>query len=168
LGAIRRLVESEPERAIEMIDALRADVATATGDIRRLVYELRPPMLDEFGLEGAIANLCASGDVPRFFEIAEPLPKLSAATEVALFRIVSEALHNVDRHSKAKECRIRLDAGADDVTLVVADDGVGMDRPGPKGVGMISMRERAEELGGSVAWSSGPGGGCVVRATVPI
>lgn len=168
LGALRRTIPDANTEAAALIDSLRGDVQTATADIRRLVYDLRPPMLDEFGLAGALRNLGAiDAIVARRIEAPDTLPPLPAAVEVAIYRIAAEALTNIDRHAGASTCTVRLDVSDDAVTLTVADDGVGIgDAPGV-GVGCASMRERAAEIGGTLAWTAGPDGGTIVRATIP-
>jgi signal transduction histidine kinase len=168
LGAVRRLVATDPAAAEALIDSLRGDVANATADIRRLVYELRPPMLDEFGLVGALRNLGTTGSaLALHLDLPEESPPLNAATEVALFRIATEAVRNVERHAGATRCSIRLEVADREVRLTISDDGSGLAAATVPGVGMDSMRERAEELGGSVRWSHAADGGTVVAAVLP-
>ena len=100
-------------------------------------------------------------------EAPEPLPPLPAAVEVAAYRIAQEALTNVVRHAGARSCAIRLSVGDDALDLEVADDGRGLPAGRGRGVGLASMRERAEELGGSLELLDRPGGGTVVRAVLP-
>lgn len=169
LSALRHALPDDPA-ATALIDSLRDDVRAATADIRRLVYDLRPPMLDEFGLAGALRNLGAAGagaGTTRTVDVPNTLPSLPAAVEVALYRIAAEALHNVDRHANAAQCSVQLDVSASALTLTVADDGVGLGDGCRAGVGFVSMRERAAELGGSLTRTSAPGAGTVVTATIP-
>lgn len=137
-------------------------------DIRRLVYELRPPALDELGLLEALrAHVAQMSGVNGQLHIAieavpEPLPPLPAAIEVAAYRIALEAVTNVIRHAQAGNCRVRFVLSEDDqpssLKLSVTDDGIGLPADLQSGVGLISMRERAEELGGmcDVAGRSAP------------
>lgn len=154
------------------IDGLLQDAKSATSaaitSVRRLVYGLRPPALDNLGLVGAIqqqANqLSSSGCTVRLDATA--VPELPAAVEVAAYRMVVEAVTNSIRHGRARRCRIRLLAAADVLEIAVDDDGSGPAAWVP-GVGLLSMREQAEELGGSV--EAGPCvGGSVVCARYPI
>ncbi|HET7036864.1 MAG TPA: histidine kinase [Thermomicrobiaceae bacterium] len=155
-------------------DALLADLALraqeAVADIRRLVYQLRPPALDELGLVSALHETALLAGVPLAVEAPEPLPPLPAAVEVAAFRIGQEALTNTARYAGAGSCRLRLALGPVDsiasLTLEVADDGRGIAPEKRLGVGLLSMRERAEELGGRLTIESGPGG-TTVRAVLP-
>jgi signal transduction histidine kinase len=176
LEATGALVERDPAAAREQLAQLRAETSEAIDDIRRLVYELRPPQLDELGLVGAIEERAArlavgEGAEARGLRVrveAPPeLPVLPAAVEVAAYRIAQEALANVVRHSGARGCtvRIALDGGLD---LEVRDDGGGLSEQHRPGVGLGSMRERAAELGGSCTVEQSNGGGTVVRAHLPL
>jgi signal transduction histidine kinase len=95
------------------------------------------------------------------------MPALPAAVEVAAFRIASEAMTNVARHARATRCRVVIVVNGS-FELSVADNGRGTDRSTVGGVGWMSMRERAAELGGSCTISSRPEGGLVVRAVLPL
>jgi signal transduction histidine kinase len=168
LGAVRRMVRERPDEAEALIDELRGDVRAATAEIRRLVYDLRPPLLDEHGLLGALRSL---GDVLEgtvmTLEAPETLPPLAAASEVAIYRIAGEAVHNVVRHAGATRCTVRLTIAASSLTLEIADDGQGLPAAAPAGVGLASMRERAAELGGTLTIAPRAGGGTRVTATIP-
>jgi two-component system NarL family sensor kinase len=102
----------------------------------------------------------------------EPFPPLPAAVEVAAYRIIQEALTNVVRHASARTCSIQLVVGAQ-LYLAITDDGIGLPHspggiPYQTGVGLVSMRERAEELGGTCRVDSEPGGGTRVQAWLPL
>jgi two-component system, NarL family, sensor kinase len=168
LSALRHRVGQNPE-AEHLIDELRADVRAATAEIRRLVYDLRPPMLDEFGLLGALRNLELTDDgLQRSVEAPAELPPLPAAVEVAIYRIAAEALHNIVRHAQATRCTISIVLDETTLTLTVTDNGCGLPATYLAGVGHHSMYERAAELGGSVAISPTPSGGTCVSATFPL
>jgi signal transduction histidine kinase len=168
LGAVRRTLRSDPDGAETLLDELRADVADATAAIRRLVYELRPPLLDEHGLAGALQSLSRLIEPTTLnLKLPEALPALPAAVEVALYRIAAEALHNVGRHARATSCTLALEASADEVQLQIVDDGVGLPVGQRAGVGLAAMQERAEELGGNLVVTSVPGGGVTVLARIP-
>jgi two-component system NarL family sensor kinase len=168
LGALRTLVHQDPDAAEALAAELRDEMRAATGEIRRLVYDLRPPMLDEFGLAGAIRTLGAA--VPNLalaVDTPEPMPALSAAQEVAFYRIAAEAVHNVIRHSGAACCDVTLAQAGDQLVLTVRDNGSGLSQGRAVGIGFASMRERAQELGGSVSVLSSPDEGTTVSATIP-
>jgi signal transduction histidine kinase len=143
-----------------LADSLLADLAKrtqdATADIRRLVYGLRPPTLDELGLVSALREAATQYSQQGFngvhitIDAPENLPPLPAAVEVAVYRITQEALTNVVRHAEARICNVRitLDEQTGWLCLEVQDDGRGLSSTRRAGVGLNSMRERAEELGG--------------------
>ncbi len=169
LSAVRRTVRDNPDEAERLIDELRDDVRAATGEIRRLVYDLWPPMLDEFGLIGALRHLdLASDSLTRTVEAPNVLPPLPAAVEVAIYRIAAEALHNIVRYANATHCTINLAMNEATLTLTVTDNGCGLPPTYLAGVGHRSMQERAMELGGTVSILSASTGGTCVRATFPL
>jgi signal transduction histidine kinase len=154
-GTLRRLIASDPEAADELVGELRGELRAAISDIRRLVYDLRPPALDELGLLAALHQLAErygtqGGEQLLRVEVEAPedLPHLPAAVEVAVYRITQEALTNVVRHARAKSCVVRLEVG-EEVALEIVDDGFGIPQERRAGVGLSSMRERAAELGGT-------------------
>ena len=93
---------------------------------------------------------------------------LPGAVATAAYAIVSEAVRNVHRHAGADTCAIRLEVGGGDLVVVVADRGTGLDRTARPGVGLSSMRERAEGLGGTCTVAARPGGGTRVEARLPL
>ena len=153
LDRSRRQMLTDPSGASSTLAGLRSQVLAAIESVRRLSYELRPPALDQLGLVGALREQTErlnSGEVgsTRFLlnspDIAAFLP---AAIEVAAYRIASEAITNVARHSQAGECLVRIALNGA-LELEVRDDGRGLPQPYRAGVGLASMRERAEEVGG--------------------
>jgi len=171
LEAARDLVLTNPEQAIALLSALLDESQRAITDIRRLVYALRPPELDELGLIAALRAQIArsvSGRLTITLDAPDSLPSLPAAVEVAAYRIAQEGLINVVRHAEASTCLIRLVvAGAGGVCLEIVDDGRGLPPVRSPGVGLLSMRERAEELGGDCVIGPAPGGGTRVSARLP-
>ena len=97
----------------------------------------------------------------------EQLPGLPAAVEVASYRIIQEAVNNVVKHARARDCQVRLEVQADILRVEIRDDGRGIPPGARPGVGLHSMRERAEELGGRLEIGSPPGGGTQVTAELP-
>src|SRR6266700_473859 len=168
LSAARKLLRQDPDA----VDRLLADATThaqeAITDIRRLVYGLRPPALDDLGLIAALQEQLtqyrASG-VSLILDAPEHLPPLPAAVEVACYRIAQEALTNVMRH--AQRCSVHLSVD-EDLILDICDDGHGFPPLQRSGIGLTSMRERAEELGGSCTITSVPDGGARVLVCLPL
>ncbi|HEU0294906.1 MAG TPA: histidine kinase [Anaerolineales bacterium] len=174
LETLRNRLTDDPLAASLLAD-LAKRTQDATADIRHLVYELRPPTLDELGLvmalrEGAAQyNQQGANGLNITFEAPESLPPLPAAVEVAVYRITQEALTNVIRHAEARACfvRLSLDKSAGLLCLEVQDDGRGLLTKRRTGVGLNSMRERAEELGGTFTITPVPNGGTHLSARLP-
>ncbi|MFI0451579.1 histidine kinase [Actinomadura sp. 6N118] len=166
--AAGNLLAADPGAARGLVAELRAETTHAIEDIRRLVYDLRPPALDDLGLAGAVRQRAAQLDRAGLAVRVEipPLPELPAAVEAAAYRITAEAMTNAVRHSGAGRVEVRIHADGR-LHVEVADDGgdgAGEWRPG---VGLSSMRERAAELGGTCTAGPGPGGGRVT-AVLPL
>ncbi len=160
------------ERELDaMLVELTARTQDALADIRRLVYGLRPPALDELGLLAAIRQAAQADQAGLRVTVNAPdsLPPLPAAVEVAAYRIAQEALTNVVRHAGANACEISLtlDETSNLLRLRIADDGQGLPADVSAGVGLLSMRERAEELGGRWRIDARDGGGTVVSVELP-
>jgi two-component system NarL family sensor kinase len=168
LQAAGNAIDADPVRARDLVALARTEVGEALDDVRRLVHDLRPPALDDLGLEAAVRQQAER--VRSEVEVtvaAEDLSGLPAAVEVAAYRIVSEALTNVVRHAGARRADVRLEAGSSALTVTVADDGRGIAEDVTAGVGLLSLRERAEELGGRCEVRCPEGGGTTVRAVLP-
>lgn len=171
-GSARMLYARDPVRADALLSELETDMESAIAEVRRLVYNLRPPALDGLGLIGAIREAAAqyrTKGLKVSVEAPEQPPALPAAVEVAAYRIAMEALTNVVRHARATRCKVRLsrDIGSA-LELEVSDDGVGLSNERSAGVGLHSMRERAEELGGTCRVGPSPVGGVRVLARLPV
>ncbi len=166
LDAARSAVPEGRTRTI--LDDARRDLDAALLDIRRLVYSLRPPSLDQLGLVGALRQEAARPfpPGPRVEVEAPALPDLPAAAEVAAYRIALEAITNVRRHSRAGRCTVTVAVNGD-LELEIRDDGCGIAPDERPGIGLTSMRERAEELGGRLSiLPLAPG--TLVHAVIPL
>jgi signal transduction histidine kinase len=187
-SAIGDLIPADPLAAQALSAELEAEIRGTIREIRRLVYELRPPTLDELGLVAAIRERAAAESTRRrangpangtpnsedagaglqiVVEAPDHLPPLSAAVEVAAYRIIQEALTNVVKHAQAGRCIVRL-AAAHALEVEITDDGVGLPDERRAGVGLLSLRERAEELGGTCVIEAPPEGGTRVMARLPL
>jgi signal transduction histidine kinase len=169
--AAENLLRSDSEAAARLLEGARSEIQRAVADVRRLVYALRPPALDELGLVGALreqAEKLGVDDDPRVeVEAPDDLNGLPAAVEVAAYRISLEAMMNAVRHADARNCVVRIAVNGD-LELEVLDDGRGLPDDHRAGVGIASMRERAEELGGTCAVEAIDGQGTRVRARLPL
>ncbi len=175
LDAVRLLIPRDPEKATAIAEELKGQVKTTIADIRRLVYALRPPVLDELGLLSAIREYISeyqgAGDLKITLTAPETLPHLPAAVEVAAYRIVLEAFANVVHHAQATSCEITIQIEEQSAGFLfcveLKDNGQGMHENRHAGVGMVSMRERTAELGGSLTIKSRAVSGTLVRACLP-
>jgi signal transduction histidine kinase len=179
LDVIARLLRSDPDRAAQLLTAVREQVQQAVADIRDLIYGLRPPVLDDLGLYGALHELVEHLQqqphapqvflhVPPVYRDEQPQQQLSAAVEVAIYRIAQEALTNVVKHAQASQCRVQLEQHAAQLVLDVCDNGVGIPPERLAGIGLHSMRERCEELGGHLMIEASASGGTRIRAVLPL
>lgn len=146
------MVTTDPQGSVELLKELKGQVRGSVAEIRRLVYALRPPVLDEFGLVTAIREHVAPYAGPNGlqinFDLTEPMPPLPAAVEVAAYRIALEAFTNIINHAEASACHIKIKIEENSIMLEVSDNGKGLPSDNRAGVGFTSMRERAAELGG--------------------
>ncbi|HLT43968.1 MAG TPA: histidine kinase [Luteimonas sp.] len=167
---------TDPQVRREILDEVIEIADQTVHKLRNLSLLLRPPQLDSLGLEpalrGQVALLTRGSRLRIELDVAPLDGRLPAAVELACFRIAQEALTNVVRHAGASHARVEVgfEDGDDGRALVlrVSDDGAGVDPARPGGLGQLTMRERAAQLGGSVAIAPRPGGGTVVSATLPL
>jgi len=171
LDAARNTLSRDPGAVDASLAALKGEVQSSIADVRRLVYDLRPPELDQLGLVPAVeeyaARLEERGAVAVKVE-SSVLPVLPAAVEVAAYRIATEALTNVARHARARSATVSFAADSGSLRVAVADDGVGFNGNRGRGVGLEAMAERAAELGGSCDVAKRPEGGTDVVALIPL
>jgi two-component system, NarL family, sensor kinase len=174
IGLARSQLERNPSLVDHTLGELEEQTEGILAEVRRLVYDLRPPLLDYYGLVGAIKacadpyNLDSDETKKLQVRVLAPVktPALPAAIEVAVFRIVQEALNNVSKHAQATCCTIELEFNKE-VTVKLSDNGRGFpDRYNP-GVGITSMRERAVELGGRFQLRSSVEGGAEIIVRIP-
>jgi signal transduction histidine kinase len=179
------LILGEPEsgqkpdldEAIKLLTEVKEQTQETVKNIRQIVYALRPPSLDDLGLVAAVQAYIDQVSISRrgldiSLEISpQDLSHLSAAVEVAAYRIVLEALTNVIKHAQADECVVRLSVpkkDAETLHLEIEDNGKGLPEDITAGIGLTSMRERVEELGGSFAIDSGQTKGTHIKAQIPL
>jgi signal transduction histidine kinase len=154
-------------RLLELQDNLR----TAIGNIRQLVYNLRPPALDELGFIFAMDELSRQFEdskVKVSIEAGNIDFQFHAAIEVAAYRIAQEAITNAIKHSKGSICKIMLETDDTHLTIFIEDDGIGLPENRKSGIGLHSMRERAEEVGGEFFIKNGDDIGTAVKVRLPL
>lgn len=167
--AAREWLPTNLDKSAALLDEIIEGSQNTLAEIRRIVYALRPPALDDLGLLSAIreqARKLSNSDLKIVVNTPESLPTLPAAVEVATYRIVQEALTNVTRHAKAQLCTVSLSINGT-MSIAIQDDGVGISTPHHAGVGLKSIYERVDELGGSCQIESYPGMGTQIRVSLP-
>jgi signal transduction histidine kinase len=168
------LIRTDPGRAEAEIDRVRQLARETQAELRSLVFELRPPRLEADGLVATVGKdldvLGRAHGLKVDLQLHGRL-ELASTVEMELYRIVQEALNNAVRHAGAESITVGVDADDGTVTITVRDDGVGFD-PAARAIrerrlGLTSMRERAESLGGEFIVETAPGAGTTVRVEVP-
>lgn len=177
LDLIGRELRADGLAAARLRDT-RQLVGRMVDDLHRVIYDLRPSMLDDLGLLPAIrwyAERLTRRGVAVQFEFPEAPPDLTPEARIAVFRVVQEALSNVERHARAETVLVGCDVGPRELTIEVEDDGVGFDpeemrqpRESGQGLGLLGMRERLALLGGTCVVESQPGNGTRVVVRVPL
>ncbi|MFP8907989.1 GAF domain-containing sensor histidine kinase [Streptomyces atacamensis] len=172
--AATALVGRDPDRAREELRRVAGLAAEAADELRAAVVELRPAALEEDGLVAALRSQVQVLDRAHSARVvldAEGVRALPAAQEEALLRVAQEALHNALRHSGARRVAVSLARRGTGAVLRVADDGSGFDpsavRRAGRRLGLVSMRDRADGVGGTLRVESEPGRGTVIEMEVP-
>jgi len=174
LHTVGKRLEREEHPLADEVRELAEQAQANSREIRRLVHDLRPVALDELGLVPALRQhltRCEQEHGMAVEFVAEEGERLPAPVETALFRIVQEAVNNVLRHAQAQHVGVTLNRDVDHVSVQIVDDGQGFATelpPSGRHVGLWSMRERVEQLGGQFQVRSAPGQGTTVTAVVPL
>ncbi len=174
--AARQALTGDSDRAAENLTRAQSLLTEVELEMRRVIYDLHPPVLDAMGLAMALrrfaATFTATFGADCQVQVAGRPRRVSKETEVAIYRIIQAALHNVASHAQAKSARVGFDFGADWLHAVVEDDGIGFDPdtviniPGEH-LGLIGMKERAESLGAALTVTSAPGRGARIELRLP-
>jgi signal transduction histidine kinase len=178
-GALKATIRTDPDAAVAQASELQHELRDAVADIRRLVQGLRPAALDDLGLIGALGARVATVNLVEWTEsdqrpllvaldAPDDLGPLPAAVEMAIYRIVDEALTNVVKHANASRCRVVLLRDPEGIRLTIEDDGAGIPADRISGVGLQSMRERALELGGTLIIRAVDSSGTRIVAELPV
>ena len=175
-GLARRM--RDDSESTERVQMLRDRLRDTVVEVRRVVDNLRPPALDDVGLVEAVrqqvsayaavgASANGPGSVAMVDVVAETLPALPAAVEVAAYRIITESVANAVRHGRPSHCDVAIGTHDADLVLTIADDGSGITADATPGVGLASMHDRAAEVGGTLDVQSSPFG-TTVTARLPL
>jgi two-component system sensor histidine kinase DegS len=174
---IERVLDSDARLAATELRFLRELLRRELGDVRSFISQLRPPVLVELGLDGAILDVVetigALAGIHVTTDLRAPGDGLADAEETVVLRIVQEALQNVRKHATAGSATVRTSLDGDQWVLEVSDDGRGFDvgavaARGRRNFGLQFMRERAELIGARFEVRSGPTGGTVVHLSIPV
>ena len=168
VDAARSLLGSDTAAAERLLVDVGDHTKLVIADIRGLVNDLHPHELDELGLDGAVTAAATRFDVLGVTVVTSGLPALSPVVEVAAYRITMEALTNAARHADARTARVCFEADETELVVTVTDDGRGLAATDRPGTGLRSMRERADELGGTCELMTPPTGGTQIRTTLPL
>ncbi len=171
LGVVQALLEIEPGRARGALHEAQRLLRHAQEELTALIHELRPLPLRDHPLPKAVqiyvAQWAEHTGCTTDVDVDE-VPPLPLPHQIALFRLLQEALNNVERHSQAHSVKVHLASTPDGVLLSIEDDGVGFDvNEATAGVGLVSMHERVRALGGRLTIRSNPGHGTHIMAYVP-
>jgi PAS domain S-box-containing protein len=169
-------MSDDPEQAKEALSRVKDIITTTIREVRNISQNLRPAVLDDFGLVAAVRNLCddfsRTGTVQVQFSDYEMQKHYSPAIEIATYRICQEALSNIARHSKATEASVDIYNRESYILIVIQDNGTGFDPSDPRqsnsGSGLINIRERAELLGGNVQIESRTDNGTEILIELPL
>lgn len=180
LTAARRSLTGDLEDTSDYLDKARRLTEESLDELRRMVFDLRPPALDHLGLVAALESYCRAFE--QRFNVAVNVSangfksRLPFEVETALYRICQEALTNISKHAEASRCTLRLHHSPDVIQLIVQDNGRGFDAAAIaesnggalRGIGILSMERRAEDLGGEFRIDSRPGEGTAILVAVPL
>lgn len=179
LGAAEGELETK-DRAISLrIGELREAASDTIEEVRRMMGDLRPSILDDMGLSAAVGwfleNHLERTGVESSLEVVGLTSELPKAVEITAFRVVQEALNNVVKHADASNAEVRLSGTNDQINGEIIDDGIGFDlaevEPSADGgwaVGLLGMKERISLIGGSLDIETAPGSGTAVRFFIPL
>jgi two-component system sensor histidine kinase DegS len=172
-----RLLDMDPARARAELSGLKSVVNATLQETRRFIFDLRPMILDDLGLEPTLRRYIQQYTDKHKLEVGMTTNGLGARLpnelEVAIFRIVQEALENVAKHAHAKHAQVNIDLNTDAITVSVEDDGVGFNMDDaklsdPKLRGLATMRQRVEMFGGKLTIASTPGRGTRLVVNLPV
>jgi len=175
-GVLAKLVSSSPLQAPEELRALREGLVEVSNDVHNLSRQLHPTILDDLGLVRASEAECElfrrRTGIDVVFESGNVPPAIPKDVALCLYRVMQEALRNIEKHSRASEARVGLEGWSQGLRLSIRDRGIGFDAQKGKGdaggIGLSSMRERVRLVNGTLSIVSEPGKGTEVQVTAPV
>ncbi len=172
------LMNRNPERLAEELSAMAEVARMSLRDVRKTIFDLRPMALDELGLEAAIKGYIKAFEERTAISVRVRLAnlgqRLSLPLEIAVFRLVQEALVNIERHAGVNEASVAIEAASDQVIVEVVDEGCGFEVESfwqeiqSDAFGLVGMRERVEMLEGALEIDTRPDEGTKIRCCLPI
>lgn len=175
-----RMVDMDPVRTKLELAAMTVAVKSSINEIRDIIYNLKPMMLDDLGLTTTIERyakqLMANHDIRVAVKCSEPEEELPAVIRVSIFRVIQEACNNVVKHAKATRIDIRMESDGKSLKITIKDNGIGFDKdvqkgldPGDRsGYGLSIMKERIDMLSGTMSINSNKPSGTIISFTVPL
>ena len=173
-----KLMDVDHNKVREELHALQNLVRQSLQDVRKIIFDLRPMVLDDLGLVPAVKRYAedfqAQYDLPVEIVVIGTARRFSMAIEVALFRILQECLSNIRKHAKANRVMIKVEILTEKINVVVKDDGIGFNLDQIKKAGkrecfgLLGMRERTQILKGEIVINSAPGQGSVISISIPL
>jgi len=171
-----RLLEKDLDEAKKELEELKYAARMTLQELRKIIFNLRPSSLDDLGLQAVTKRFCEEFEddtgIKTEFYFFGNYRRLDSEIEVTLFRVIQEALTNVRKHSKARNCLVKLEYSNERINLVVADDGIGFkswerDESDLKHFGIMTIKERVDLINGSFNIESAPGKGTKIYVSVP-
>mgnify|MGYP005850120479 CR=1 FL=1 len=173
-----KLMDIDQAAARKELRELRQAVKNSLQDVRRIIFDLRPMALDDLGLAPAISRymekLKENHDISVQVVCTGQPRRVGATQEVAIFRIIQEAVQNTIKHARARHIHVFLDMGPRRIAVTIKDDGIGFDyeaylkEPRPESYGILGMKERLDILGGELSIKSKPGEGTELLVILPL
>ncbi len=157
LETARQLIYTKPEKGDIILKNLETKMSQTLTDVRSIVHDLYPSLIDQFGLEEALkqeVQTFESSTLKIDLAINGQIDNLSAATEVAIYRIIQEAIHNIHKHAQATKCSIHIDRSKIELSIQICDNGIGLSTDDTAGIGLQSIRDRVSELSGNIQFQA--------------
>ena len=171
-GRLSNQLGSTDQKGQELVRNIKTVAERTVQTVRNMALLLRPSMLDDLGLVAAVEwyarEMSRRGEIEvevRAENVSEALPD---PVKVCVYRIVQEAVNNVQRHAKAKNAVVELEQTTDAIRVKITDNGSGFDPKRARGMGLLGMEERVKRLGGKIEIDSRPGTGTTIRAELPL